>query len=138
EESTTQESENLTRWRAPPLGNRGISRAGTVHHSGIAESHAQEGSTAQESWNLAAGTVHRSGIGESHARQRSTAQQSRNLARRKSPAPRNRRILRAGRVHRSGIGKTHAREGSIAQELQNLARWEKIYRTRTPVKTLIE
>src|SRR5699024_5135752 len=92
------------------LGNRGISRAGMVYRSGIAESHAQERSTARESRNLTrwispslgncriprAGAVHRSGIGKSHARQQSTAWELPNLARGSSPPLRNRIIPRAG------------------------------------------
>src|SRR5699024_7295043 len=69
EQSTARESENLTRGSVPPLRNRGISRAGRVQHPEIAESYAQEGSIAQESGKPTRG---------------------------KGPSPRNREIPRAG------------------------------------------
>src|SRR5699024_11962049 len=44
EQSTARESENLTRGSVPPPRNRGISRAGRVQHPEIAEANAPEGS----------------------------------------------------------------------------------------------
>src|SRR5699024_5448298 len=67
-------------------------------------------------------TFHRSGIAESHAQERSTARESRNLTRRSGPPLRNREISRAGAVHHSGIVEFHALGQSTAQKLQNLAR----------------
>src|SRR5699024_2477074 len=59
----------FTRWKAPPLGNRRISRAVTFHRSEITESHALERSTAQKSQNPKRGSI---------------------------PPPRNRKISRIG------------------------------------------
>src|SRR5699024_10441128 len=72
----TPKKQSTARWRVPSLRNCRISRAGAVHRSGIAESHALEASTAQESQNLTRGA---------------------------SPTPRSRRIPRAGWLHRSRI-----------------------------------
>src|SRR5699024_8410647 len=80
---------------SPPLRNSGISRAVLIHRSEIAESHAQEPSTTQE---------------------------SQNLTRRNVPPLGNSRILRAGAVHRSGIAEFHAQESSTAQESQFFTR----------------
>src|SRR5699024_9797979 len=84
-----------TRGSSPPLGNRGIPRAGAVHRSGIAEFHAQERSIARESWNPTRG---------------------------RSPPPRNRKIPRAGAVHRPEKAESHAQERSTAREKQNPTR----------------
>src|SRR5699024_11409923 len=84
-------------WCGPLLRNSSILRAGVVHSSEIAGSHAWEQSIARESGNLTRGS---------------------------SPSLRNRGFLRVGAVHRSGIGKSHAQEQSTAQEPQNSMRRE--------------
>ena len=132
------------------IGNCRIPRAGTVHRSEIVESHAREGSIAQESRNSTrwsthhsgnsviprAGAFHRSGIVISHAQE--------------GPPLRNRGIPRAGAVHRSEIVESHAQEPSTAQELGNLTRGNRpplgnseisraviAHRTRAVIKNLI-
>src|SRR5699024_8343112 len=94
-----QEMQNPTRGRGPPLRKCRIPRAGEVHRSGNAESHALEGSTTREiqkptCWSrpplgkcriLRAGTVHRSRIAESHALEPSTAQKLQFFMRRMVP-----------------------------------------------------
>src|SRR5699024_10375734 len=67
--------QNSTRRRGPPLWKCKISRAGGVHRSGIAES---------------------------HARYQSTARELRIPTRRRGPPLKNRGISRAATVHRSG------------------------------------
>src|SRR5699024_7470516 len=116
-----QKMQNPTRGSSPSLRKCRILRAGAVHRSGIAESRAQEGSTAHESQNLTrgnvpplrnckisrAGRLHRSEIAESHARQRSTAQELQNPARGNHPPLRNREISRAVTLHCSEITESY-------------------------------
>ena len=117
-----------TRGNGPPLRKCRIPRAGTVHRSGNAESHAQDWSTAQKlhfpaRWrgpsrrNYAfprAVTVHRSENAESHAVEPSTAQNLCFPARGRVPPLRKCRISRAGIVQHSlqALLRSFAKRGS--------------------------
>src|SRR5699024_2050847 len=79
----------------PPLGKCRISRAGSVHRSENAESHAVEPSIARK---------------------------MQNLTRRSSPSLRNYAFPRAGMIHHAENANFHARERSTAREMQNLTR----------------
>ena len=61
-----------------------------------------------------AGEVHRSGIASSHARERSIAQEQQNLTRGNGPPLRNRRIPRAGVVQPPENTESHARDCRFA------------------------
>src|SRR5699024_608400 len=85
-QSIARKSRFPTRWSGPSPKNRRIPRAGAIHRSETAGSHAQEGSIAQE---------------------------SQDPTRWRAPSPKNRRIPRAGAIHRSETAESHALEGSV-------------------------
>src|SRR5699024_12200250 len=85
-----------TRRNGPPLGNCKNYRAGAIHLSENAESHALECSIAQK---------------------------MQNPTRWKGPSLGNSEIPRAGEIHHSENAEFHALERSIAQKSKKLTRW---------------